>query len=253
MNESGDDGRHFRGAALFTPLRRETIVDKTVDKLLTAIALGEFGQGDQLPTERELVEQLHVARATVREAISRLSRLGVVEVRRGRWGGTFVRGTFTGEVSAAARRTLEADWPQLKLMLDLRSLVEGLIASTAAERMTAASGRRISEALAAHSAARTPRDVRTSDRDFHVAVAKAARNPYLVQLRDDLAAVVGVNFGLEPYVDDPAVTRRAARQHGELAEAILSRDSKRASEVARRHFTISEKTVRAVRERARTD
>jgi GntR family transcriptional repressor for pyruvate dehydrogenase complex len=250
---SGDDGRKFRGAALFTPLRHETVVDKTVDKLLTAIALGEFGEGDQLPTERELVEQLCVARATVREAISRLSRLGVVEVRRGRWGGTFVRGNFTQEVSAAAWRTLQADWPQLKLMLDLRSLVEGLVASTAAERVTATTGRRISDALAAHSEATTPRDVRTSDRDFHIAVAGAARNPYLVKLRDDLAAVVGVNFGLEPYVDDAAVTRRAVRQHCELAEAILSRDSQRASEVARRHFTISEKTVRAVRERARAE
>jgi DNA-binding FadR family transcriptional regulator len=246
---SGDDGR----AALFTPLRHETIVDKTVDKLLTAIALGEFGEGDRLPTERELVEQLHVARGTVREAISRLSRLGVVEVRRGRWGGTFVRGTFTREVSAAARRTFEADWPQLKLMLDLRLLVEGLVASTAAERVTAASGRRISDALAAYSAATTPRDVRMSDRDFHIAVAAAARNPYLVELRDDLAAAVGVNFGLEPYVDDPAVARLAVRQHRELAEAILSHDSQRASEVARRHFTISEKTVRAVRERVRAE
>ena len=250
---SGDDGRKFRGAALFTPLRHETVVDKTVDKLLTAIALGEFGEGDRLPTERELVEQLRVARATVREAISRLSRLGVVEVRRGRWGGTFVRGSFTQEVSAAAWRTFQADWPQLKLMLDLRSLVEGLVASTAAERVTATTGHRISDALAAHSEATTPRDVRTSDRDFHIAVAGAARNPYLVKLRDDLAAVVGVNFGLEPYVDDPAVTRRAVREHQEMAEAILANDSQRASEVARRHFTMSDKAVREVLDRAHAE
>lgn len=250
---SGDDGHQFRGASLFTPLRHETVVDKTVDKLLTAIALGEFGVGDRLPTERELVEQLHVARATVREAISRLSRLSVVETRRGRWGGTFVRSTFTPEISAAARRTLEADWPQLQLMLDLRSLVEGLVASTAAERVNAAGARHISDALAVHSAATTPYDVRASDRDFHIAVAEAAGNSYLVEMREALAASVGVNFGLEPYVDDPAVTRRAVREHQEMAEAILANDSQRASEIARRHFTMSDKAVREVLDRAHAE
>lgn len=250
---SGDHEPQFPGTSLFTPLRHETVVDKTVDKLLTAIALGEFGVGDQLPTERELVERLRVARATVREAISRLARLGVVEVRRGRWGGTFVIGTFTREVSAAARRTLEADRPELELMLDLRSLVEGLVASTAAERVTAASAPAISDALAAHAAATTPRDVRVSDRNFHTAVAQAANNPYLVGLRDDLSAAVGVNFGLEPYVDDPSVTRRAVREHQELTDAILAHDGQRASEVARRHFAMSEKAVRKVLDSAHAE
>lgn len=234
---------------LFRPLRHETAVDKTVDKLLVAIALGEFGEGDQLPTERELVEQLQVARATIREAISRLSRQGIVEVRRGRFGGTFVARAVTPEVWAAARRMLDADWPQLEKLLDVRSLVEGMIAGTAADRLTVAAGRRISEAMAAHAAASTPRAVRASDRDFHLAVAEAARNPYLLELRDDLAASVGVNFGLEPYVDDPAVTRRAIREHKHLTNAILARDAARASRVARRHFTINLDTVQAVRQR----
>jgi len=246
---SGDAGGRGYRETLFSPVRHGTAVDKIVDKLLTAIALGEFGEGDQLPTERELVEQFHVSRATVREAISRLSRQGIVEVRRGRFGGMFVSGGFSKEVSAAARRTLEADWPQLTKLLDVRSLVEGMIAATAADRLTAAAGRRISAAMAAHAAASTPREVRASDRDFHIAIAEAARNPYLLELRDDLAASVGVNFGLEPYVEDPTLTRRARRQHKELARAILARDAARASKVARRHFRINFDTVQTVRRR----
>jgi DNA-binding FadR family transcriptional regulator len=242
----------YRGT-LFAPLQHQTAVDKTVDKILTAIALGEFGEGDQLPTERELVEQLQVARATVRDAIGRLSRQGVVEVRRGRFGGMFVSGTFTREVAAAARRTLESDWPQLERLLDMRSLVEGMIASAAADRLTGAAGRRISDAAAAHAAASIPREVRATDRDFHIAVAEAARNPYLLELRDELAASVGVNFGLEPYVDDPALTRRAVRQHKELAKAVLTRDGARASQIARRHFTINADTIQAVRQRLHTE
>jgi DNA-binding FadR family transcriptional regulator len=234
----------------FAPLRQQTAVDQTVDKLLTAIALGEFGSGDRMPAERDLAAQLQVARSTVREAISRLSSLGVVEVRRGRVGGSYVSGTWTGEVAAAAHRTLNADWPQLKLLLDLRSLVEGLVAETAAERLTAAHTRRINAALAAHRSAKTPKELRASDREFHVAIAEAARNPYLVELRDDLAAAVGVHFGTDPFVEDAAVTRRATRQHQELAAAILHRDAHRASEIARRHFKINLEAVEGLRARA---
>jgi DNA-binding FadR family transcriptional regulator len=203
-----------------------------------------------MPSERDLAAQLQVARATVRQAISRLSALGVVEVRRGRVGGTYISGTWTSDVAAAAHRTLNADWPQLKLLLDLRSLMEGLVASTAAERLTTPHSRRITAALAAHSAAKTPKELRASDREFHLAIAEAARNPYLLDLRDDLAAAVGVHFGTDPYVEDPAVTRRATRQHQELATAILDRDAHRASEVARRHFKINLEAVEALRARA---
>jgi DNA-binding FadR family transcriptional regulator len=234
----------------FAPLRQQTAVDQTVDKLLTAIALGDFGSGDRMPAERDLAAQLQVARGTVRQAIGRLISLGVVEVRRGRVGGSFISGTWTSDVAAAAHRTLNADWPQLKLLLDLRSLIEGLVASTAAERLTAAHGRRIEATLAAHAAAKTPKELRASDRDFHLAIAEAARNPYLLELRDDLAAAVGVHFGTDPYVDDPVVTRRATRQHHELAAAILDRDAHRASEVARRHFKINVEAVEALRARA---
>jgi DNA-binding FadR family transcriptional regulator len=244
-----DHGQQKQGKR-FAPLRQQSAVDQTVDKLLTAIALGEFGSGDRMPSERDLAAQLHVARATVRLAIGRLSGLGVVEVRRGRVGGSYVCGTWTSEVAAAAHRTLNADWPQLKLLLDLRSLVEGLVASTAAERLTKSDSRRITAALSAHAEAKTPKEVRSSDRDFHLAIAQATRNPYLLDLRDDLAAAVGVRFGSEPYVEDPAVTRRATRQHQELAAAILSRDAHRASEVARRHFKINLEAVEALRARA---
>ncbi len=236
---------------VFTPLRQQSAVDQAVDSLLTAIALGEFGMGDRIPPERDLAGQLQVSRATVREAISRLNDLGLVEVRRGRGGGTYVSATWTSEVAAAAHRTFSADWPQLKLLLDLRSLIEGLVAATAAERLTAPCRRRITATLATHASATTPNQVRQSDREFHLAISEAARNPYLLELRDDLAAAVGVRFGSEPYVEDTAVTRRAKRQHAELAAAILARDAIRASEVARRHFKINVEAVEGLR--ARTD
>lgn len=245
--ETPQQQRAQRNSIRFTPVRYESAADKTVDKLLTAIALGEFTEGDRLPTERDLAEQLQVARATVREAIRRLSATGVLDVRRGRVGGAYIRAPFQPEVLAAARRSLDADWPRLKTLLDLRSLVEGLVASTAAERHTEFDREEISAALEAHAAAATPQQVRDRDRDFHVSIAAAAGNPYLHELRTDLAAKVGLHFGSEPFVGNLERFDRARRQHHELAEAIFARDTKLASEIARQHFEMNVEAIESVR------
>jgi len=56
--------------------------------LAQRIAAGEFGPGDRLPSEDELIADFAVSRTTVRSAIQALMRRGLVEIRRGR--GTFV-------------------------------------------------------------------------------------------------------------------------------------------------------------------
>ena len=66
------------------------VFETTVEQLATAIRLGVFVVGEQLPAERELAERLGVSRNTLREAIAALRDSGLVETRRGRSGGTVV-------------------------------------------------------------------------------------------------------------------------------------------------------------------
>lgn len=88
------------------PVTVRTAVDEAADRLLTAIALGEFSVGERLPTERELTAALGVSRPTVRAAIARLRAIGCIDVVRGRTGGHFVRTGWQRESAAAVQRTL---------------------------------------------------------------------------------------------------------------------------------------------------
>ena len=142
-------------AELFAPLRLRNAGEHVADRLMTAIALGEFVPGQRLPTERELAATLAVSRTTVREAISRLAATGIVAVRRGRHGGTFVLADSGPESDAAIRRTLVPGWAQLERLLDLRTLLEPLIARTAAERRSEGDRERIGR-RSAGTAARAP-------------------------------------------------------------------------------------------------
>jgi GntR family transcriptional regulator len=59
------------------------------DQLRAAIESGEIGPGEQLPSERTLMDESGTARGTVRQAISLLKVEGLIDIEHGR--GAFVR------------------------------------------------------------------------------------------------------------------------------------------------------------------
>ena len=68
------------------------------EHILEAIAGGLLGEGDPLPSERELVEHLNVSRMTVRRALNELVLSGQLHTRPGK--GTYVRATKVEQLLA---------------------------------------------------------------------------------------------------------------------------------------------------------
>ena len=123
--------------ALLRPVEMRTGRQLIAERLVTAIALGEFEPGQRLPAERELAATLEVSRTTVREALQRLHAGGYVVTRRGRDGGTFIQDVTITGADEAVKRTLDPRWEELTELLDYRRLIESLIARTRAERRDA--------------------------------------------------------------------------------------------------------------------
>src|SRR4051794_185545 len=160
--------------SLTRPLQVPTAVDEVTDRLITAVAIGEFVPGERLPVERALAQMLGVGRSTVHEAMHRVREAGLVEIRRGRNGGAFVRSDWTAASAAAVARTLAPRREELEQLFDLRGLVEGMVARTAAARRTTEDVAHLRGALAAFARARTPTDEHDADAAIHRAVTKAA-------------------------------------------------------------------------------
>jgi GntR family transcriptional repressor for pyruvate dehydrogenase complex len=225
-------------------VRLPTAAAEVADRLITAIAIGEYLPGDRLPSERELARILHVGRSTVREAVGRLLAVGIVDIRRGRQGGAFVRETWTSASAEAVRRTLLPRREELEQLFDLRCLVEGMVARVAAQRRGDDDSARIRAALDRFAAARTPQEKHAADIAFHRTIVGATGNPQIVRLSRDLLSQVSLGFPVEPFDCDPAVYERSLAEHTELCEAIVAGDDRRAGEIAQGHFTISNEAVR---------
>jgi GntR family transcriptional regulator len=119
-----------------------TLYAKVEETIAAEIADGEYGPGEQLPSEDELLQRFEVSRITIRRAIQNLVRRGLLEIRRGR--GTFVLGPrieadltklsgFVEDMNAAGRKT------------SARVLSQGVVSATAriAERLQLGRGARV--------------------------------------------------------------------------------------------------------------
>lgn len=244
---TADDGDPTAGG-LLSPLRTPAAGEVLADRITTAIALGEFTPGQRLPAERELAARLGVSRTTVRDALARVVTSGLLEVRRGRSGGAFVRGPWATDSARAVRATLGSQWDQLESTFDMRHLVEALVARTAAERRDAADTREIRAALRQYERATELPDAQAADLRLHHAIAKAAKNPRLLAVREQLLSEVSFGFAVEPFTDQ--VYARALPQHRQLAAAVIARDADAAWEIGRQHFAITDDELRAALVRA---
>lgn len=80
--------------AAFAPIGEEGRTALVEMQLAQAISAGAFGDGERLPSEPELARLMGVAVVTVREALVSLRHRGLIDTRRGRNGGSFVRSSL---------------------------------------------------------------------------------------------------------------------------------------------------------------
>ncbi len=104
------------------------------DQILNLIEQGDLEIGARLPGERELVEQLDVGRASVREALRILEARGVLEVRPGK--GAFVINKLSEQAGGeeSVRQWFQEHASEVFAMLEVRGALERQAASLAALR-----------------------------------------------------------------------------------------------------------------------
>ncbi|MEU4311987.1 GntR family transcriptional regulator [Nocardia sp. NPDC024068] len=117
-------------------IARRSVPDEIYDQLVDDVLTGELTPGSALPAERQLAEALGVSRPTVREAVQRLARAGLVEIRQG--GSTTVRDPRrSGGLELLPRLLLrggEIDHSVVRSILETRASLGREVAVLAARR-----------------------------------------------------------------------------------------------------------------------
>ncbi|MFE7193825.1 FadR/GntR family transcriptional regulator [Kitasatospora sp. NPDC057541] len=213
--------------ALSSP-RRTPLSDQVIAQLRAQITSGEWPVGSRIPTEAALVEQLGVARNTVREAVRALAHNGLLDIRQG--SGTYV--LATSELAGVMhRRFADAERAQVA---ELRATLETSAAGMAATRRTERDLVLIDAALARREDAWRAGDAEDfvqADAAFHQAVVAAAHNDVLAALYADLGEVTRAHLRHDV---GPELIAERYLGHDKIVDAIRARDPQRASHEAGR-------------------
>lgn len=201
---------------------------------LLDLLLGEsMRPGDRLPGERALAESLGVGRSAVREAISALEVLGIVETRAG--SGTYLRSGTSELLPSTLSWSLLLDQDRTSELAVVRSALERSAAELAAVNRTDEQARELNNLVQQQrDAIDSPERYVEADIAFHRELAVMGGNKLLDEMLATARALLRVWF--ENAVDDRADIEDAIQGHDEIARAVTDRDVEAVSAAMVRHM-----------------
>lgn len=197
--------------------------------MLRRIQTGEWPVGQAIPSERTLIKEMEVSRIALREALSMLRSLGVLDTSHGRKSVVRQVGTELIERLVPLIISLEPI-SGFHQVFEMRLALEGPAAALAAARRTEADLARL-EALAAEYASQGDVDVDhypRTDLEFHLQIARATGNPIFTALLNVISRYVIAGQQQSWGSSRPTAWDRAKRAHLAIFEAIRDQDPERA-------------------------
>jgi DNA-binding FadR family transcriptional regulator len=234
-----------RPALSFAPIQQLRAHEYVAEQVRRHIALRLVGPGESLPSERELAATFGVGRPTIQHALRLLEADHLIEARRGRHGGTFVSvpAENTGAMDELLARVLRHR-KELEELLIFRRAIEPRVAWEAARTRRREDLTAMSRAMAGMARARTEPDYMRHDTEFHLAIARATRNRFMLAAIEDVRLRLNDAISLLP--ESNTWHRRLGGEHDAIVAAIQSRDGDAAERAMDHHVAASELSVRAV-------
>jgi DNA-binding FadR family transcriptional regulator len=201
--------------------------------LQRAIETGAYSEGDRLPPERELATTFHAARSTVRRALDKLEKAGLVSRRLG-------SGTFVGAAVAPGRRPgdLVDELSPLQL-IEARLAVEPFTTRLAVLHATQRNLDDMQTVLAQAEACVNDKDAFSKwDGEFHLLIARASANPLLLGVYRQINHVrLHAQWdAMKEKILTPEVIADYNRQHRGIFNALHVRDAHLAQSLISDHL-----------------
>jgi len=221
----------------FKPIKTRKIYEEIVEQIKSMVLDGNLSPGDKLLSERDLAEKLQVSRTAVREALSALEMIGILDVRPG--DGTYIRETNLDSVIEPLALVLLMERHEIFALLEVRKFLEVGSARLAAERRKSEELAKLEEALE-----NMRRDIQdktfdeSADLRFHYLIAESAHNRLLLRLMNTISDTMRQAFRtiIQKLFTNPETAEIIYRQHQAIYQSIKDRLPEEAHEAMSRHL-----------------
>ena len=207
---------------IFPKIGTPNLKTRVYELLLDLIINGKLKVGEMLPSERVLSEELGVSRTVLREAIKSLETRGVLTVTHGK--GIRVNPVNSSDISHAFMLYLKRQDQEVPLMdlVEFRNIVEPEIAKLAAAKADDDDIMRLQKIMERmEEAIDTVDQFNRVDLEYHLELAKIARNIFLMTIMEELIIPIRESIVATGGVDNKEVFR----EHNEVFKQVKARDA----------------------------
>ncbi|MBO1040073.1 transcriptional regulator NanR [Brucella pituitosa] len=173
------------------PIIRRKLSDEVFDRLENMITSGELTPGDEMPSERVLMERFGVGRPAIREAMQSLAKMGLVNISHGERAKVLkltARSIFQ-QVDPTAKIMLAQSLDTLEHLKSARIFFERGIAREAAQKASEQDVADLRAIVERQRESLGDADAFISaDMEFHIRIAKISGNPIFVGVSEAMLA-----------------------------------------------------------------
>ncbi len=226
----------------FTPVSQKSrVYMEIVEQIKEQIKSGYLKAGSPLPSERELAEKFMVSRSSVREAVTILESLGILEVKHGK--GSYVRDFHNTRSMKNYFDTFallfDIEPSQTLQVLEVRKILEPQAAALAAKNATAED---ISNLHEIHEEMKKGLDWGEVGLDpdyrFHFQIASSTGNEILFSTLNALSDLMRRSLRQTTWLSltDKQRTTNPILEHEQIIEAIEKKDPRTAYDWMLKHL-----------------
>ena len=211
------------------PIQKRKLYQEVIDRLMLRIENGELRPGDQLPSERELMETYGVGRVAVREALQALARSGIVEISHGERARvvTPTARLLIDQIAEGARHLLRIQPETLSHIREARVFLETGMVKLAAMKATP------EDVLALKNHLENQRNAilqidqfMKHDMLFHREIARISGNPIFPAIVEAIFGWASAHY--QSIVRAPGVEQLTLSEHQKIIDTIAAHDTQTA-------------------------
>lgn len=170
-------------------IKQKKIYEEVAEILYEKIRAGVLKPGDRLDSVEQLAGQLQVSRSAIREALSALKAMGLIEIKQG--SGTFVKSVQSNQLDFPLSTAILTNKKDVSHLLEVRKIIEVGAAASAAIHRTEKDIHVMMQILDEMKQVQGDGELGEKvDFQFHAAISAASQNPLLATILDQVSGLM---------------------------------------------------------------
>lgn len=215
---------------------KKKLSDYVLDEIKRMIVSGEIKEGDKLPNQNDFAAQLGVSRLPLREAMQRLSQMGVIEEKPG--SGTRIISADPDKWNTMLEAPFLSDAQSTLELLEARRFLETNIIHACVQRFDAEDIHALRKDIQQMEKALKRHDTKTylkNDMAFHFHIARATHNRYLLHMLQTLQKLLE-QFMMEVFSEIPNLLPNSLHHHEKILSCVEAHDMESAAQSMNDHL-----------------